>query len=392
VIATALLSALVLVPAAVMAQSSTATHFKVIHTFNNLKQGAQSSTSPIRDKAGNLYGTTEAGGDLSCECGVVFKIDPSGHESVLHKFTGEDGATPIAILALDAAGNLYGATQLGGKNGNNGNVFKVAADGHFTVLYAFKGGTDGTNPWHGSMVVDKAGNVYGTAHNVYKVTPGGHETVLHNFTASEGINPIGVVQDAAGNFYGAGNEGGAYGLGTVWKLAKNGTLTVLHSFAGGSTDGAYPNNGVIVDKQGNVYGNATGGGAAGCPTLIIGCGVVYKVSPSGEETILHFFTPDGVDGFWPTDEPALDNSGSLYGTTLYGGNYVEYPCDGLGCGVVFKIDPSGKTETILHGFTGGKDGGVFLNAGVVLDANENVYGNTSEFGNFGLGTIFKITQ
>jgi len=185
-------------------------------------------------------------------------------------------------------------------------------------------------------------------------------------------------------------------LGNVWKLAENGTLTTLHSFAGGSGDGELPNDGVILDKQGNVYGTTPRGGDQTCGNP--GCGVVYKLSPTGTETILHFFHPNLVDGFQPVAELALDKSGNLYGTTHTGGNYDEYPCGYTGCGVVFKIDPRSKRETILYGFTGGKDGGDPDTAGVVLDANENVYGTTIFYGKsgclytVGCGTVFKITQ
>jgi uncharacterized repeat protein (TIGR03803 family) len=416
-ITTTLLSALVLVSAVVVAQSSPTRDFKLIHGFN-LKNGADGEGGLITDKAGNLYGTTVVGGDPSCNngCGLVFKIDSSGKETVLHKFTGEtDGANPQTGMVMDPAGNLYGGAFNGGSDGE-GVIFKVAPSGTFTVLYAFTGGTDGGQPYKGQLVLDKAGNIYGTTYGggdsgygvVFKVDPSGKESVLHSFTDTDGSVPEGLVRDAAGNLYGITGYGGDLscgvgyaGCGTAFKLDQEDQLTVLHTFVGGENDGAIPYTGATLDKQGNLYGTTVYGGyVSACG---YGCGVVWKIDSSGKETILHDFYPSGGDGFLPEGRVALDSSGNLYGTTLEGGNYEKYPCAGLGCGVVFKIDRNGK-ETILHAFTGGDDGAVPL-AGVLLDGDKNIYGITAAGGNSltecpagkiikdgGCGVVFKITQ
>jgi uncharacterized repeat protein (TIGR03803 family) len=311
----------------------------------------------IADAAGNLYGTTEFGGGASgCSggCGTVFKVTPSGTETVLHSFTGSDGASPVAGLIADAAGNLYGTTELGGGtigcSGGCGTVFKVTPKGVESVLYSFKGGSDGANPF-AALIADAAGNLYGTTFfggasgkgTVFKLTPSGAESVLYSFTGeNDGANPLtGLIADAAGNFYGMTNNGGTGMYGTVFKLTPKGKLTVLHSFAGG-TDGAFPGLGsLIADVSGNLYGMTVEGGVGGTPACFangaIGCGTVFKLTPSGTETVLYSFT-GGSDGGFPhaglTAALIPDTAGKLYGMTINGGG----PASG---GTVFEIADSG---------------------------------------------------
>jgi uncharacterized repeat protein (TIGR03803 family) len=169
-------------------------------------------------------------------------------------------------------------------------------------------------------------------------------TVLYNFTASsDGGDPYAsLIRDAAGNLYSTfGYGGGTSFSGGVFKVAPDGTETVLYSFNGGS-DGAFPFSPVVRDKAGNLYGTTSQGGSANA-------GVVFKVDPSGTETVLHSFT-GGADGIIPIGGLLRDKAGNLYGTASQGGtsNY----------GVVFKISPRGK-ETILHAFTGGAKEGKY---------------------------------
>jgi uncharacterized repeat protein (TIGR03803 family) len=181
------------------------------------------------DAAGNLYGTAYVGGDPTCGCGTVFKLDPSGNATVLHAFTeGTDGGLPQAGLIRDAAGNLYGTTQIGGSS-NAGTVFKVDTAGNETVLYSFTGGADGGSPL-GGVSRDAAGNLYGTtqlggspqlqAGTVFKLDTSGKLTALHTFTGgADGSNPFaGVIRDSAGNLYGTTAGGGDSGFGTVFKI------------------------------------------------------------------------------------------------------------------------------------------------------------------------------
>jgi uncharacterized repeat protein (TIGR03803 family) len=219
----------------------------VLYCFTGGMDGGTPGARLLRDNAGNLYGTTQYGGDLSCSvsfppgCGVVFKLDPAGKETVLHSFTGPDGSLSFTGLVRDAAGNLYGTTAFGGASGN-GVVFKVDPAGKETVLHSFTGGADGANPY-ASVVRDAAGNLYGTT-------------------------------------YAGGNTGGFCskygGCGVVFKLDTTGEETVLHTFTG--RDGLQPRGALLRDAAGDLYGTTSiGGDLNGCSG--IGCGVVFKLTP-----------------------------------------------------------------------------------------------------------------
>ena len=310
----------------------------VLHSFTGSGgDGEYPLAGLIRDSAGNLYGTTANGGAYkgACGgvgCGIVFKIDSAGKETVLHRFTGmPDASTPYASLIRAAAGNLYGTTFSGGKYGV-GTVFKVDKNGAESVLYSFNPSNgDGFLPY-GSLTTDPRGNLYGTTDSggkfgggtVFELDTSGSETILYNFGSynGDGTFPTGrLIRDAAGNLYGTTQSGGTLGLGTVFKVDKNGTETLLHSFAGGMTDGEVPFlAGLVRDSQGNLYGVTNEGGR-------FGFGTIYKVAPSGKETLLHSF--DGKDGKIPYGAPLLDTKGDLYGTTNAGGAY--------GGGVVYEI-------------------------------------------------------
>ena len=348
----------------------------------------------VQDGAGNLYGTTSGGGFATkCgHCGMVFKLDTTGNEAVLHTFGGSaDGAYPSAGLVQDGAGNLYGTTNFGGDltscNGGCGTVFKVDPSGKETVLHRFAGGADGAFPI-ADLVRDAAGNLYGTTYSgggsnagtVFTLDVTGRETVLHSFSGgADGANPTaGLVQDAAGNLYGTTERGGASGLGVVFKLDATGTETVLHRFAGGA-DGASPNADLVRDGEGNLYGTTINGGSDVC---VLGCGTVFKVDTAGSETVLHRFNQ--VDGWNPDAGLIRDEAGNLYGTTSQGGAF--------GGGTVFKLDKTG-TETVLHNFLGGgfQPDGRVPHADLVRDAAGNLYGTTVAGGTFGVGVVFRLT-
>lgn len=379
-----------LVSAAVI--SAQAQTYDVLYSFVGEPDGATAYAGVIRDGKGNLYGTTNLGGVYGY--GTVFKLDKSGNETVLYSFQGYpgDGANPYAGLVRDAAGNLYGTTSNGGAYGY-GTVFKVSSNGIETALHNFTGGADGCYPY-GSLL-RKASNLYGAASMcgssnwgvVFKLTKTGAETVLYSFTdGADGGAPVaGLILDKAGNLYGTTAEGGssrcsALGCGVVFELSKTGAETVLHAFCAKSAclDGGNPQSPLIQDAEGNLYGTTANRGA-------YGGGTVFKVDTSAAFTVLYSFE-GGSDGWSPFAGLVRDADGNLYGTTLSGGTGTG--CLGSSCGVVFKLDAQ-DTETILYRFEGGNDGGRPY-AGVIRDG-KNLYGTTTLDGAFGNGTVFKLT-
>jgi uncharacterized repeat protein (TIGR03803 family) len=381
----ALAVAVVLVSAVVVlvltAQPAQAQTYSVLYSFHG-KHGASPQAGLIRDKKGDLYGTTRVGGTY--EEGVVFKLTANDKERVLYSFTGgTDGASPQAGLVRDSSGNLYGTTWGGGAH-NDGAVFKLDTAGAETVLHSFAW-ADGGAP-NAGLVRDSAGNLYGTTFGggayeegvVFKLDTTGAETVLYSFAGgTDGRNPCaGLVRDSAGNLYGTTCGGGAYGYGVVFKLTANDKEKVLYSFTGG-VDGAGPWAGLVRDSAGNLYGTTNVGGA-------YGYGVVFKLTANDKERVLYSFT-GGVDGRWPSAGLVRDSAGNLYGTTFNGGD--PNCAGGLGCGTVFRVDASG-TETVLHMFSGADGSNPY--AGLLRDSKGSLYGTTYYGGVYGYGVVFKI--
>jgi uncharacterized repeat protein (TIGR03803 family) len=295
----------------------------------------------IRDPDGTFFGNTYYGG---YGVGTVYELSGTGVETVLHGFKGgADGAYPQSPLVQDPKGNLYGTTFSYGGPAAAGTVFEISNTGKFSVLYTFAGGADGFRPSAG-LVRDSEGNLYGTtagggAHGegaVFKLSSTGQESVLYSFKGgTDGENPAApLIRDAEGNLYGTTEYGGtgSLGCGTVFRVSNTGKETVLHRFIGTITDGCSPTAGLVHDAQGNLYGTTFTGGQ-------YGAGTIFEVSVRGEETILYTFT-GGTDGGQPLAGLIQDAEGNLYGTTQYGG-YA--PCgsvaDTSGCGVVFKLTP-----------------------------------------------------
>lgn len=366
------------------------THFTVLHSFSGGADGGGPWGNLIRDGDGNLYGTTVAGGPFNTGCcGVVFKLDPSGNETVLFSFDKVNGAFPHAGLVRDAAGNFYGTTFDGGPLGNPqlGVVFELDVSGHETVLHSF-GGADGSRPQAG-LVRDAAGNLYGTASiggssnfgAAFMLDAAGNYSLLHNFTGTDGNGRYpysDLIRDSSGNLYGTTMRGGAIRRhGAVFKVDRNGNETVLFRFNG--ADGAYPEGGLVQDAAGNLYGTTSSGGANNyCER---GCGVVFKLDPTGKETVLHSFGYQ--DGEGPSADLIRDGAGNLYGTTA-GGGAPRYRL-----GVVFMLDARGH-ETVLHTFNG--NDGESPEAGLVSDAAGNLFGTTYLGGSFGKGVVFELSH
>ena len=316
--------------------------FTTLYNFDEIPDGGNPIGALIQDTAGNLYGTTSVGGYGDDESdGVVFEVTTSGTETVLHRFKGSDGAVPEAPLLRDSEGNLYGTTTEGDTSGN-GVVFKIETAGKETLLHSFAGGTsDGCTPKQG-LVMDEKGNLYGTTEAC-----------------------------------------GAFNLGTVFKLTAKGKETLLHSFAGGASDGDSPAGGrLLMDKAGNLYGVTVFGTGTGCHDFG-GCGMVYKLSTNGKLTVLHSFPGGSSDGCFPVGTVNMDKGGNLYGTTTY--------CGSSNSGTVWVLSTEGK-ETILHNFAGGASDGCAPQAGVVMDSKGNLYGSTLQCGADGAGTVWELSK
>lgn len=355
---------------------------------------------PIQDKTGNLYGTTETLG--SHGYGTAFKLEPGNALTVLHGFAGgTDGANPFVGLLPDSAGSLYGVTDAGGNTKCNppygcGLVFKLEKSGRTIVLHRFAGGrTDGCYP-QSALIEDKLGNLYGTTSGcgasglgtVFRLSKEGKETVLHSFAggASDGSGPFyaSLLMDEMGSLYGVTEGGGSTGCfgtgcGAVYRLSKAGTFTLLHSFSSGITDGCYPYGTLVKDKSGTLYGTTSGCGSDGA-------GTVWKLSKEGKETVLYSFVGAPTDGANPFAGVIMDANGNFYGETENGGS--------SNFGAVFELSKKGAL-TLLHSFTGSD--GAYLFGGVIRDTKGTLYGTTNGGGNtncnapYGCGTVWKLT-
>jgi uncharacterized repeat protein (TIGR03803 family) len=327
-----------------------------------------------------------------------------GSVRVIHHFEDSQGSYPDTDLARDSAGNLYGMTVKGGTS-NSGTVFELSPSGAgwaYAVLYNFKGGADGGEPY-GGVTLDAMGNLYGTTVAggtgaacdggcgvVFALTKSGGtwtESVIHNFAGgNDGSGPGSPVTfDSLGNLYGMTPTGGAFGVGTIFQLMPHtdGTWTesVIHAFTGGDDGGAASAGRLLIDAKQNVFGVATVGGANGA-------GVVFRMTPSptGNWRFTTLYTFKGQpDGVFPYGGLVKDTAGNFYGTTYYGGT------DDLG--VVYRLSPSGGqwSETVLHSFAGGFDGASSI-SGLTFGPDGALYGTTSAGGaSCDCGTIFKMT-
>lgn len=261
----------------------------VLHSFGGGTDG-QHPYAGLVDVNGTLYGTTASGG-AGYE-GAVFAISPAGKENVLHSFgAAGDGALPEASLT-DVNGVLYGTTLNGGKNcksnGGCGTVFEITTSGKEKVLYSFAGRSDGEYPFAG--LVNVGGLLYGTTEDgggsgcgysqgcgtVFKISRSGRESVIYSFKGgSDGEYPVASLMEVKGVLYGTTEFGGTYDAGTVFAVSSLGKESVLHIF-GGSGDGAGPLAG-LINVSGTLYGTTESGGANGCYGS--GCGTIFSLSP-----------------------------------------------------------------------------------------------------------------
>jgi uncharacterized repeat protein (TIGR03803 family) len=305
----------------------------VLFTFGDpAVTGAGPLTPLTQDQAGNLLGIADGGPGLG---GVIFSISATGAETIVHAFdTSHKAELLTGGILLDAKGSIFGTSLTAGIGPCRffvgcGVVFQIDKAGRFHAFYKFTGGPDGSRPF-GPLVEDVVGNLYGVAQQggdlnciidldnpefpepgcgtVFKLSQHRELTVLHTFEAgADGAGPQpGILRDSSGNLYGTTDLGGTFDHGTVFKIASDGTYTVLHTFNG--TDGQGPNGYLVADDAGNLYGTTQGGGANGA-------GTVFQLTPAGQLIVLHDFT-GGEDGEFPLAGVIRDAKGNLYGTTI----------------------------------------------------------------------------
>jgi uncharacterized repeat protein (TIGR03803 family) len=384
--------------------------FKVLRSFHCDPSGCGPTGGLAFDAGGNLYGTTSGGGAADA---TIFRLSPSSDGrwtySLLYTLTISQGSAVEPSLTLDSARNLYGTSMNGGAY-DFGTVFKLSPEQTtteawtLTVLHSFDPFVnDGSGPWD-KVILDKAGNVYGTTRDggadgaaggvVFELTPGSHgdwnEEILYGFPANRDgcCSRAELIFDGAGNLYGtaAGDGGPPCYCGVVFELRHAPTAwneTVLHRFQG--PDGSKPITGLVFDAKNNLYGTTQEGGANGE-------GTVFKLTPTAggrwKHTILYDF-PQFQNGGGPVSTLAFDKAGNLYGTAAGG---IE-TCSG-GCGVVYKLAPgsNGKwTYSVLHRFTDKKDGAE-PNGAVVFDkTGKHLYGTAIFGGSYNQGVVYEIT-
>jgi uncharacterized repeat protein (TIGR03803 family) len=410
-----------------LAINAGATQYKVIYTFQNISDAYIPEAQLIADSSGNLYGVSQFGGTHGL--GTVFELSPTGDtwtESILYSFTGgADGEEPIARLALDSQGNLYGTAEAGGDasctsfHGYCGTLFEISpqAGGTWTetTLVQFTG-SNGLQPIAG-LTFDAAGNLYGTTRfggangggEVFELSPNGSggwtQTIVHSFSANaQGYEPNSdLVFDSDGNLFGTTAYGGLLadclvnvGCGTVFRLSPQSggtwTETTLDAFNG--KDGQLPTQ-VTFDPSGNLIGVTPYGGVGTCPALIVpGCGELFEIKASGGAKIIHQFQAEPVA---TPNNVVIDSSGNIYGTSFAGGFNtcgINQPC-----GTIYEASPQpngGYAFSLLYKFPGKSANGFWPYAALTIDSKGNIYGTTANGGNLncgiggGCGVVFQI--
>lgn len=378
------------------------------YPFNGA-DGAYPFGGLVADAIGNLYGASLNGG--SANLGVIYELSPAAGgavESVLYNFAGSsmnaDGAYPLGDLIFDAAGNLYGTTSAGGAS-NNGTIFELSPPSQpggiwmETVLYNFTGGVDGAEPKAG-LVMAPGGSLYGTTSaggdsgqgTAFQFDTDLNLTVLHSFGGypSDGSQPVApLIFDTEGNLYGTTNAGGTYDGGTVFELSLStkGTWaeTIFHAF-GIEGDGVNPQSGLTIGQSGVLVGTTIGGGTGGQA-----CGTVFALGPPPVQQYKILFSFNLLsDGCNVLGNLIEGPGGVLYGTTQFGG-----PSPGMG--TVFELvdsDPGTWTENILFTFNG--EGGEIPSAGVIINGKSlygtTVHGGRGESCGQGCGGVFRLSR
>jgi uncharacterized repeat protein (TIGR03803 family) len=366
--------------------------FNVLHNFTGKNDIWESLRT---DKTGNFYDTAALGGAYGR--GVIYKVGADGTYTVLYNFTGNaDGAFPDGSIYVDKVGNIFGTAEQGGRHGQ-GVVFMLSTNGTFTVLHDFKGGKDGSQPW-GGLILGKGGDLFGATSaggsagsygTIYKIGHYGEYKQIYAFqNYSDGAYPeTALTTDNQGNLYGVTSEGGQ-GVGVVFKLTLDGVETVLHTFTYYGTDGGGPQGPLLVDKNGTIYGTSSeGDGTSGTDE-----GAVFMISTDGTFTVLHDFTGGSGtgDGQGPAGSLVLDKAGNLWGTTQWGGTTGRY-----GAGAIYEVQLSqaGARENVVYSLNSGSDGSG--PRGLTGDrplGTDYLFGITGGGGSGGDGTLFSIKR
>ncbi len=356
--------------------SSFAQTVTTLYSFTGIQgSGNPAYVVPSKGRDAKLYGTTYGPTGTS---GSVFAITVAGKATQLYTL-GSDGATPYAGLTLSTDGDLYGTTGFGGKSYNSGVLFNISPNGTYTVLHEFSG-SDGAIP-EAYPIQASDGNFYGTTigtggqSTIYKYTLGGSFSTIYTFDEAHGQYVTAALTEGSdGNLYGTAVNGGAHGWGTLFKLAKSGVLLWYYSFPGG-TGGAFPYSALLQASDGKLYGTTVEGGVG------TGCGTVFALDQEGKVSILYAFK-NAADGCSPYGVMQATD-GNFYGATDQGGTGGAG-----GAGTLYQLTTHG-VHTVLYRF--GVTGDHPL-VPPMQDTNGTFYGTTYAGGRFGFGTVYSLNM
>lgn len=356
-----------------------------------LERNVGSSTTP-RHSSGQLRFLCLAAALSAVALASASVVNAQVSEAVVHSFgsPATDGNLPFSGVIQASDGLFYGTTFLGGANGR-GTIYRTTADGvGYTVLHDFApGASDGANPRYGNLIQGIDGFLYGTTAGggaggegtIFQMALDGTGfTILHSFTAgvTDGAQPYGgVIQGIDDALYGTTLNGGSANTGVVFRMNIDSlTFSILHSFAGGDTDGRNPYNGVIQAADGTLWGTTDGGG-------ILNDGTIYRLSTDGTGfSVVHSFGSSPTDGRRIFGRLLQAIDGTIYGTTYFGGTSNS--------GTIYAISSDGTIFTIVHNFTNTIDDGANPWAGLTQAPDGTLYGTSQNGGGSGLGTVFQM--
>jgi uncharacterized repeat protein (TIGR03803 family) len=357
--------------------------YRVLHRFTGT-DGISPSGELVQSADGKLYGVTNRGGAF--DGGTFYRLAPDGSVTVLHDFGSPgDGYGPRGAPLETAEGVFYGTTSFGGAFGG-GTVYKLAVGRAYSVVHSFEG--EGEGPAAG-LIEGRDGNLYGTTLSeggieggtVFGLSPDGEFWVLHVFDPFDNVDGAGpaaaLLQASDGNLYGTTCCG--YGItteGIVFRLTLSGDYTIVHVFTAGYAEPRAP---LIQAVDGNLYGTTPFGGQD--------CGTVYRMTLDGVFATVHIFL-SGVEGCGPSSGLLEAGDGYLYGTTSFGGDWQA--CDRqFGCGTVYRMTLDGAV-TVVHDFDERK--GDTPGAGLTRTANRRLVGSTTDAFTGRAGTVFGLGE